>query len=57
MSSREAPSLEEKSEHQRALQSSEANHNLNLWLEAEAAQIKQKITHIFIRVSLITGIH
>lgn len=28
--------------HQRALQSSEAKHNLNLWLEAEAGQIKLK---------------
>lgn len=57
MSCREASSLEEKAEHQRALLSSEAKHNLNLWLEAEAGQIKLKKPHIFIRVSLITGIH
>lgn len=57
MSSREASSWEEKSEHQRALQSSEAKHNLNLWLEAEAGQIQLKIAHIFIRVNLIIGIH
>lgn len=56
-SSREASSQENKAEHQKALQSSEARHNLNLWLEAEAGQIKLKITRVFIRVSLITGIH
>lgn len=48
---------EENAEHQRALQSSEAKHNLSLCLEAEAGQIKLKITRVFIRVSLITGTH
>lgn len=46
---------QEKAEHQRALQSSEARHNQSLWLEAESGQIKLKITRVSFRVSLITG--
>lgn len=46
---------QEKAEHQRALQSSEARHNQSLWLEAESGQIKLKITRVSFRVSLIAG--
>lgn len=46
---------QEKAEHQRALQTSEARCNQSLWLEAESGQIKLKITCVSIRVSLIAG--